>query len=59
MTLSLNWMLDSDQLALMVNPLDNRMISKRTILYQIAQFFDPLGLVVILTFCAKMIVQEL
>ena len=44
-TLGLLWTPDTDQLRYPVNQISRLTVTKRTILYTIAQIFDPLGLV--------------
>ena len=58
-TLGLLWTPDTDQLRYSVNQISRLTVTKRTILYTIAQIFDPLGLVGPVVIRAKIILQHI
>ncbi|XP_076660689.1 uncharacterized protein LOC143364062 [Halictus rubicundus] len=58
-TLGLLWSPTTDNLIFIVKPPQNQRITKRTILSEIAQIFDPLGLIGPIVIVAKIILQKL
>ncbi|XP_050300129.1 uncharacterized protein LOC126738734 [Anthonomus grandis grandis] len=58
-TLGLYWLCDEDYLMFRINNNDRDRITKRTVLSDIAQIFDPLGLVAPCVIVAKVILQRL
>ncbi|XP_066600221.1 uncharacterized protein [Prorops nasuta] len=58
-TLGLKWNSGSDTLSFSVNSLNSRNITKRHILSDAAQIFDPLGLLGPVTIVAKIFIQKL
>lgn len=57
--LGLSWNTSSDTLQFKLRPLKSTSCTKRTVLSQIAQFFDPLGLLSPIFILAKIFMQEL
>lgn len=58
-TLGLIWHYPTDNLTYVISEFNNQKITKRTILSNIAQVFDPLGLLSPCTITAKIIMQKL
>ncbi|XP_076230178.1 uncharacterized protein LOC143175315 [Nomia melanderi] len=58
-TLGLQWLPAKDELCFTTTPSLHKRVTKRTILSQIAQIFDPLGLVSPVITNAKLIMQQL
>lgn len=57
--LGLNWQPTTDIFKCTTWPSLNRIITKRTVISEIAQFYDPLGFLAPVTIRAKMFIQEL
>ncbi|XP_066253421.1 uncharacterized protein [Euwallacea similis] len=57
-TLGLKWKTNTDELLITISPREKRKITKRSILSQVAQIFDPLGLIAPITVHGKIILQR-
>ncbi|XP_076389571.1 uncharacterized protein LOC105662854 [Megachile rotundata] len=58
-TLGLHWSTVEDELHFMIKPSTNSRVTKRQILSEISQIFDPLGLIGPVITCAKLVMQQL
>nr|XP_012143823.1 PREDICTED: uncharacterized protein LOC105662854 [Megachile rotundata] len=58
-TLGLHWSTVEDELHFMIKPSTNNRVTKRQILSEISQIFDPLGLIGPVITCAKLVMQQL
>ncbi|XP_066261326.1 uncharacterized protein [Euwallacea similis] len=58
-TLGLKWKTSTDELLITISPQEERKITKRSILSQIAQIFDPLGIIAPITVQGKIILQRI
>lgn len=57
--LGMKWIPSQDKFMLHYNPTEHKRITKRTVLSETAQLFDPLGLVNPVVVMAKVFLQEL
>lgn len=58
-TLGLLWSPTADELGFTITPTTSKRVTKRSILSEIAQIFDPLGLLALIVVTAKLILQRL